>query len=98
MIKIGVAYATPADQVWYNVDVQKGVTIREAIEISGILKQFPEINLEDQKVGIFGKIAQLDTLPREGDRIEIYRPITVDPSTVKRRKKNHDPKRKLRHE
>ncbi len=87
MIKIGVAYATPDKQVWYNVDVQKGVTVQEVIGVSGILEQFPEINLEDQKVGIFGKIVQLDALPQEGDRIEIYRPITVDPSTVKRRKK-----------
>ncbi len=94
MIKIGVAFATPANQVWYNVDVQKGATIREVIEISGILEQFPEINLENQEVGIFGKVVQLEALPREGDRIEIYRPITVDPSTVKRRKKAPRPKKK----
>jgi hypothetical protein len=53
--------------------------------VTGLLEQFPEIDLERQKVGIFGKITRLDTKLEEGNRVEIYRPITADPETVERR-------------
>jgi len=84
-MKVGVVYAVPARQTWLTIDVAEGTTVQQAIEKSGILRQFPEINLETQKVGIFGKMAALDAVVEEGARIEIYRPITVDPKTVKRR-------------
>lgn len=54
---------------------------------SGILEQFPEINLEQQKVGIYGKVSKLDAVLNDGDRVEIYRPITCDPKTVPRKAK-----------
>lgn len=84
-MKIGVVYALPSRQSWLSIDVPEGTTVKEAIEKSGILNQFPEIDLTTQKVGIFGKAAALDAVLEEGARIEIYRPITVDPKTVKRR-------------
>jgi len=62
-------------------------TIEETINLSGVLKLYPEINLTSQKVGIFGKIAALDTPVKDGDRVEIYRQITVDPQTVQRRRR-----------
>ncbi len=86
-MKVGVVYAVPARQVWLNIDVPEGATVRAAIEKSGILNQFPEIDLETQKIGIFSKATTLDTVVEEGARIEIYRPITADPKTVKRRAK-----------
>jgi putative ubiquitin-RnfH superfamily antitoxin RatB of RatAB toxin-antitoxin module len=86
-MKVGVAYATPAKQLWLNVDVPEGATVKDAIEKSGILKQFPEIDLATQKVGIYGKAATLEAVVEEGARVEIYRPITADPKTVKRRAK-----------
>lgn len=86
-MKIGIAYALPQRQVWINVVVPDGATIQDAIERSGILKQFPEINMEQQKVGIFSKISKLDTVLNDGDRVEIYRPITCDPKTVPRKAK-----------
>ena len=55
-----------------------------------ILKQFPEIDLEKQKVGIFSKLSKLDAVLSEGDRVEIYRPITCDPKTVQRKAKAGD--------
>ena len=55
-----------------------------------MLKQFPDIDLENQAVGIFGKISKLDTKVADGDRVEIYRPITADPETVERRDRNND--------
>ncbi|MES9862611.1 MAG: RnfH family protein, partial [Candidatus Thiodiazotropha sp. 4PDIVS1] len=60
-------------------------TVREAITHSGLLDQFPEIDLERQKVGIFGKLIKLDSVVEEGSRIEVYREITADPELVERR-------------
>ena len=89
-MKIGIAYALPHRQVWFDVNLQDGATVKDAIERSGILKQFPDINLEQQKVGIFGKLTKLDAVLADGDRIEIYRPITCDPKTVPRKAKAGD--------
>jgi putative ubiquitin-RnfH superfamily antitoxin RatB of RatAB toxin-antitoxin module len=60
-------------------------TVLQAIEKSGLLERFPEIGLQRQKVGIFGKITRLDTKPEEDNRVGIYRPITADPETVEKR-------------
>jgi putative ubiquitin-RnfH superfamily antitoxin RatB of RatAB toxin-antitoxin module len=90
-MKVGVVYALPGRQSWLNIEVAEGTTVKAAIEKSGILAQFPDINLEAQKVGIFGKVAALDAVVEEGARIEIYRPITADPKTVKRRAKDGEP-------
>lgn len=81
-LSIGVAYATPARQAWLRLELPEGATVGEAIAKSGILAQFPEIDLETQKVGIFGKLARLDAPLADGDRVEIYRPITADPAKV----------------
>lgn len=84
-MNVGVAYADRFKQVWLKLEVPDGSTIRQAIEHSGLLRQFPEIDLEQQKVGIFGKVTKLDAPVEEGARIEIYRPITADPELVERR-------------
>lgn len=89
-MKVRIAYASPTRQVWLSVEVPDSATIKDAIERSGILQQFPEIDLEQQKVGIFSKLSKLDATLADGDRIEIYRPITCDPKTVKRRPKNDE--------
>lgn len=86
-MKIGIAYALPHRQAWLNVEVPDGATVRDAIERSGILVQFPEIDLGQQKVGIYGKVSKLDAVLNDGDRVEIYRPITCDPKTVPRKAK-----------
>jgi putative ubiquitin-RnfH superfamily antitoxin RatB of RatAB toxin-antitoxin module len=84
-MNVGIAYADKFKQTWLKLEVPDGSTIKEAIEHSGLLKQFPDIDLETQAVGIFGKISKLDTKVADGDRVEIYRPITADPETVERR-------------
>ncbi|MEO0818737.1 MAG: RnfH family protein [Pseudomonadota bacterium] len=78
-MNVGVAFAKPTAQVWIKMEVANGSTVREVIERSGILKQFPEIDLETHKVGIFGQITKLDKVVTDGSRVEIYRPITADP-------------------
>ena len=87
---IGVAYADKFKQIWLKLDVPDGCSVREAIEHSGLLKQFPEIDLKRQKVGIFGKVTKLDAKLGEGSRVEIYRDIVADPETVERRDMDND--------
>ena len=87
-MNVGVAYASSTKQVWLQLDVPEGSTVRDVIERSGMLLQFPEIDLEKQKVGVFGKPTRLNATVEEGSRVEIYRPITADPETVERRVRN----------
>ncbi|MCG7945045.1 MAG: RnfH family protein [Candidatus Thiodiazotropha sp.] len=84
-MNIGVAYADKFKQLWLKLEVPDGSTVMQAIEKSGLLEQFPEIDLTRQKVGIFGKMAKLDAVVEEGSRIEVYREITADPELVERR-------------
>ena len=84
-MQIGVAYSEPGQQVWLNIEVPDGATVNEAIARSGILKQFPNIDLSKQRIGVFGLLVKLDATLRPGDRVEIYREIIADPETVPRR-------------
>jgi putative ubiquitin-RnfH superfamily antitoxin RatB of RatAB toxin-antitoxin module len=84
-MQIGVAYSESGQQIWLNIEVADDATVRAAIEKSGILAMFPHIDLESQKVGIFGRLVKIDAALRPGDRVEIYRPIVCDPQTVPRR-------------
>lgn len=84
-MNVGVCYAEADRQLWMRIEVPDGSDVSKVIELSGILDQYPEIDLESQKVGVFGKIAKLDTEVNEGDRVEIYRQITADPKLVRRR-------------
>jgi putative ubiquitin-RnfH superfamily antitoxin RatB of RatAB toxin-antitoxin module len=85
-MNVGVCYAEADRQTWLRLEVPDDSTVQQAIELSGLLSQYPHIDLGKQKVGIFGKLAKLDTPVKEGDRVEIYRPITADPNQVKRRR------------
>ncbi len=84
-MNVGVCYAEADRQLWMRLEVPDDSDIEKVIEISGILQQYPEIDLSTQKVGVFGKLAKLNTKIKEGDRVEIYRKITVDPMLVERR-------------
>jgi len=85
-MKVEVAYARPDVQVILEVDVAQGATAEEAIRASGILDRFPEIDLAQQKVGIFGKVAPLSKDLREWDRVEIYRALIADPKAARRKR------------
>ena len=89
-MNVGIAYADKFKQTWMKLEVPDGSTVKEAIEFSGILKHFPDVDLDNQAVGIFGKITKLDAKVSDGDRVEIYRAITADPETVERRDKNDE--------
>lgn len=85
-MNVGVCYAEADRQLWLRLEVPDGSTVQQAIELSGVLERYPSIDLETQKVGIFGKFAKLDSPIKEGDRVEIYRKITADPQQVQRRR------------
>ena len=89
-MQIGVAYSEPGQQIWLNIEVPDESTVAEGIERSGILKQFPHIDLTAQKVGVFGRLVKLDAALKAGDRIEIYRGIIADPETVPRKDMGED--------
>ncbi|MCA2018972.1 RnfH family protein [Vibrio tritonius] len=78
-MKVSVVYALPKEQVWLPVDVDDDATVLSAIHLSNILDVFPDINLQQQKVGVFGKVSSLDAALKEGDRVEIYRPLIWHP-------------------
>ena len=90
MVNVGVAYTNQAKQFWLKIELPDDSTVIDAIQESGVLDLFPEIDLDNQKIGIYGKIAKTDARLKEGDRVEIYRPITADPKTVKRRDNDDD--------
>ena len=81
---VEVAYALPDKQSLISLEVEEGTTIKEAIEVSGVLDTYNQIDLTRDKVGIFSKFARLDTVLREKDRIEIYRPLIADPKKVRK--------------
>ncbi|MCI0653477.1 MAG: RnfH family protein [Methylococcaceae bacterium] len=85
-IRIEVAHARPERQVVLTIDLKPGATVKTAIECSGILEQFPEIDLARNKVGIFGSVCGLDRIITSGDRVEIYRPLLQDPKDARRRR------------
>ncbi len=85
-IEVEVAYARPDEQVLLTLRVPRGATVGDALEASGLLKRFPEIDLARNKVGIFGRLTSLAHTLREGDRVEVYRPLIADPKEVRRRR------------
>jgi len=85
-ITIEVVYALPHEQTLLKKVVQAGTTVAEAVQVSGILQKYPQIDLATSKLGIFGKLVKPDTSLRDRDRIEIYRPLIADPKEVRRRR------------
>ena len=85
-INVEVAYAIPEKQIIRAVNVDAGTTIGAAIVQSGIMMDFPELELEEAKVGIFGKMAAMTTILSDGDRVEIYRDLIADPKEVRRKR------------
>ncbi len=84
MIAIEVAYALPMRQVVLKVEVSPGTTVQQAIESSGVLQQFPQIDFATAVVGIFSRPCRLGDVVKAGDRIEIYRPLLIDPKEARR--------------
>jgi len=85
-INVEVAYAEPDKQLILPVNVDVGTTVGGAIVQSGIMMKFPDLDIENSKVGIFGKATQMTTVLQDADRVEIYRPLIADPKEVRRKR------------
>jgi putative ubiquitin-RnfH superfamily antitoxin RatB of RatAB toxin-antitoxin module len=83
-IAVEVAYALPERQSLVKLDVQQGTTVGQAIEQSGIREEYP--SMEISEVGIFSKKATLDQPLRDGDRVEIYRPLVANPREMRKKR------------
>ena len=85
-LQVYVAYAQLQQEFIRPLRVAPGTTVGQAIEQSGALASFPDINLVTQPVGIYGKKKTLETVLRDRDRVEIYRPLVADPKDSRRKR------------
>ncbi len=96
-IRVEVAYADPDAQALLELDVTPGTTALEAVRASGITEQFPHLDLEGATMGIFSTVldgrvnpAPADYQLRDRDRVEIYRPLKIDPKQARRARANRN--------
>ncbi|WP_105531798.1 RnfH family protein [Solimicrobium silvestre] len=87
-ISVQVCFITPQLQFLRTLSVVPGTTIQQVVALSGILDEIPGIDINQLKVGIYSKIKNLDTVLKEHDRVEIYRPLQVDPMVARHRRAN----------
>lgn len=85
-INIEVVYALANEQTLLKKAVPVGTTVQAAIEASGLLDKYPNLDLAAHKLGIFGKLTKADAVLRDKDRVEIYRPLIADPKEVRRKR------------
>jgi uncharacterized protein len=86
-INVEVVYPLRNEQMIIRLSLEEGATLRQAVERSGLLTRYPEINLDGgNKAGIWGKLAKVDTVLRDRDRVEIYRPLIADPKEVRKQR------------
>lgn len=83
---VEVAYALPHEQLIICIKVCEGMNAEQTIKASGILTKFPEINLNINKIGIFGKLSTLNTVLNDQDRVEIYRVLLADPKETRKQR------------
>ena len=86
LLAIEVAYALPDRQSLLRLDVPAGTTVEQAVQRSGLLEQYPGIDLAAAAVGIFGKQVPATTEVKSGDRVEVYRPLIADPKAARRKR------------
>lgn len=85
-IAVEVAYALPARQVVVALALPAGSRARDALAASGLCAQFPDIDPATVRIGVFGRAVDPAQMLRDGDRVEIYRPLKADPKEVRRRR------------
>ncbi len=83
-ISIEVAAALPRRQVVIPLEVEPGTTLAEAVALAGLSSVMPELEIDARRLGVFGKLRPPDTVLRDGDRAEVYRPLAADPKEIRR--------------
>ncbi len=96
MLRVEVVYALRDRQVLLTLEVKAGTTARQAVECSGILQFFPEIDLARAGLGIFGRAVSPNTPLGDGDRVEIYRLLVADPKQARQARARHSPRAERR--
>ena len=86
MVRVEVVYAVPGGEDAVSVTLAPGATAGDAVAASGILARHPDIDLGRQKLGIYGKVVPASAALADGDRVEIYRPLLLDPKEARRLK------------
>jgi hypothetical protein len=86
MIRVTVCYPLPGNPQLRELMLPQGTTLIDALHASGLPAQYPQLELAQCKLGIFGKIREASTVLREGDRVEVYRPLLADPKEARRRR------------
>ncbi|MBZ2162214.1 MULTISPECIES: RnfH family protein [Alteromonas] len=86
LMQIEVAYALPTKQSLVDVAIKEGATVEEVIQASNLLNEYPDIDLSSTKVGIWSRVVKLRDTVKDGDRIEIYRPLIADPKEIRKRR------------
>ncbi|MCW5196489.1 RnfH family protein [Buchnera aphidicola (Pemphigus obesinymphae)] len=87
-IKVTVIYALPNIQFLRKIIIKSGSTVEDALLASNIISEDKKINIYKNKIGIYGIITHLKHIVKEGDQIEIYRNLTIDPKELRRKKLN----------
>jgi putative ubiquitin-RnfH superfamily antitoxin RatB of RatAB toxin-antitoxin module len=85
-IAVEVVCATAQRQLLRRVSLPAGSTVMQAVEQSGLLQEMPEVAFDPSRLGIFSRRVTADDLLHDGDRVEIYRPLTLDPKDARRRR------------
>ena len=85
-LNVEVVYARRERQELVRVQLPEGATVRQAVEASGVLEKHPELGLAQNKLGIFSKLSKPETVLRDRDRVEIYRPLIADPKEVRKQR------------
>lgn len=86
MLAVEVVYATAERQVLLAFEVPAGTSVGAAVQLSGIAAHLPHVTLQDCPLGIFGKVVAPEHLIEAGDRIELYRPLLIDPKEVRKQR------------
>ena len=86
MLEIEIVYGLADRQVLKSMTVAEGTTVREAALKSGLEVEFPKLDLQQAPLGIFGKAVKDETVLRDSDRIEVYRPLLIDPKEARRKR------------
>ena len=85
-MQVEVVFALPDRQVLEALEIDEGATVAQAIERSGIARRFPEVDMSALQVGIWGRPVDRTHILRQGDRVEVYRPLEIDPREARRLK------------
>lgn len=85
-MRVEVVYGDAGRQSLYRLDLPPGASVEQAIRRSGVLEDYPEIDLACNPVGVFSEMVALSRPLHDGERVEIYRPLQVDPKEARRRR------------